>query len=756
VTVFSQEGAALRWLAGFALVLVGAWLLFDGKANRREPRPSERVPSTEVARESVAEERRKLEPVVVAREAVAAEGPVLAPVEQEPAEKNEEREEVPDPPTPAHPGPGEALLRVEITALETGAPLAGVELGIYPVDDDENDREWSFSTQSDPARGVEGDEVVTDAGGRGEFVLRASTPYRLRASGPNGLADEGWEEFAPLAEGEERTLRMGLATAWTFDWHGRVVDGETEQPLAGVEVVARTNSGDSIDESIELARGRTVGDGRIVLRLPAWQHAIVRCEAPGHFWGGSRVREEAASPDAAQTVTLRRPAGLAGTVLGSDGSAVPDIEVSVAAPAWQLIEGSYWDDVLWTGVSNADGRCAFPELPSAVELFVTLRRGERVLAWTHSSTDALRLEPGESHAVEWQLAGGARVTGRLVDHGGAPQAGVELVLRAAQLPITNPRLEPLYTGRLVRKESSDRNAPSVARTSTETDGSFAFEDVSAGGWMLEFDSKGFPELALPFVVHAGEELVELAPVVDRGLAIRGRVLDPEGAPVNGTSIWARGTGVELRFVGARGESRVDGSFTLEPVCAGTYLLETLPLDDPFVARSEPVACRAGDAAVELRLRWGGTLEVTSIDAASGEEVDSRVSVRPAREGAYETLGWEQQHLPAGHYEVVAWTKDTIGVLPDLLVGERSAATVDVLLAPGARVSFGDWSDPALDVHGLEVFAGALLRSTGDPLLVPAGPVRVRAWHERLDGTRETVLELEHTLAAGEEWVVTPP
>src|SRR5262245_28901893 len=59
-----------------------------------------------------------------------------------------------DPPTPARPGPAQALLRVEVVARETAKALAGVQLGLSSTADDD-DHEWRTSTQSDPSRGVE-------------------------------------------------------------------------------------------------------------------------------------------------------------------------------------------------------------------------------------------------------------------------------------------------------------------------------------------------------------------------------------------------------------------------------------------------------------------------------------------------------------------------------------------------------------------------------------------------------------------------
>src|SRR5262245_53743266 len=153
-----------------------------------------------------------------------------------------------DPPTPERPGPGQALLRVQAVALETGKPLAGIELGLRPAEgvteEEADEHPWFCSTQSDPSRGLENVTVVTNAQGRGEFLVEAGFAYALHGSGPDGLADEGELELGAFEAGTEREVRLGLPTAWTLEWHGRIVDEASERAPAGIEVVALTDEED--------------------------------------------------------------------------------------------------------------------------------------------------------------------------------------------------------------------------------------------------------------------------------------------------------------------------------------------------------------------------------------------------------------------------------------------------------------------------------------------------------------------------------
>ena len=89
-------------------------------------------------------------------------------VEENAARPESVREAIEAP--PEIPGPGQAMLLVEVVALETSEPLAGVELWL-----------WTETDQGDKVAEPE-HVVVTGEGGRAELVVVAGRAFDLGAS----------------------------------------------------------------------------------------------------------------------------------------------------------------------------------------------------------------------------------------------------------------------------------------------------------------------------------------------------------------------------------------------------------------------------------------------------------------------------------------------------------------------------------------------------------------------------------------------
>lgn len=152
-------------------------------------------------------------------------------------------------------------------------------------------------------------------------------------------------------------------------------------------------------------------------------------------------------------------------------------------------------------------------------------------------------DPGE---VEVAVGRGSRVTGRVVDDGGEPVAGVAVALdhgRRGWSPAESAWLGPLAAGLADRAVSDER-------------GEYAFEAVAsrpAGVWLIGGESR--PERQLPVSVavdlgegqrelaylHAGALADARAPdlVVPRPRRIAGVVLDEDGEPLPGARVRAR-------------------------------------------------------------------------------------------------------------------------------------------------------------------------------------------------------------------------
>lgn len=647
--------------------------------------------------------------------------------------------------TPERPGAGQALLRVEVVALETGAPLPGAELALFDVADEneeeDEDRDWDFSTQPDPSRGVEGDDVITDGHGRGEFVVRAGVAYELDGSGPHGLADNVEQELEPLREGEHREVRLALPTAWTFDWHARVIDGETERPLVGVEVVAYDAGADRIEDLVEMTRGRTVADGRVALRLPAWESVLVRCEQAGYFDGGCQVKEAAASFETAQTIVLRRPATLVVHVLDVGGGPAAGLEVSVSVPSWQVYEGWYLRGPSWSQSTDDEGRCEFPDLPSAADVFIQIRRGDRVLEGT-SPSETFQLLPGERRSVEWRLPDGVTLSGRVRGSDGQPVSDLALHLRPSPLSFDNPVGARYHLGRWLARDNFISSDPTAASSTTDAQGAFSIDSVPSGSWLIGPRAEEFPDVVQPLVIRPGQPaFVDL--VLDRNVFIRGIVLDPEGRPVRGASVHCRGTGF-LAWA-SRCATEADGSFDAEPLLAGRYLLRADRCDEPWLAASEEVEVDSGTEAVVLRMRWGGLVRVRA-QGTAGEEIPRATTCWFSPAGEPEDPMTES--VLAGIHHIAVRTGDgRIGILRDVVVLPRQIQELTVEVTPGARVELAPGEHTEVEWEGLR------LATYDRTVLVPAGTVIVRRFHFDNAGEERVVETLSRTLAAGDQWRV---
>src|SRR5688572_18486653 len=118
----------LALLVAVLCVLGATWFV------REELRHALPEAKSETAPARVAGRDRTEEKVAAPASLDGTERSAVAPEEAKSRGGDEEEES--DPPTPEHPGPGQALLHVEVVALETGRPLVGAHLAMSPTDYD--------------------------------------------------------------------------------------------------------------------------------------------------------------------------------------------------------------------------------------------------------------------------------------------------------------------------------------------------------------------------------------------------------------------------------------------------------------------------------------------------------------------------------------------------------------------------------------------------------------------------------------------
>jgi hypothetical protein len=391
---------------------------------------------------------------------------------------------------------------------------------------------------------------------------------------------------------------------------------------------------------------------------------------------------------------------------------------------------SFDDDEMqhWIGETDDDGRCSIANLPASLKLRPRIARGPRIPV---VDMDPISLASGERREIEWRLTDGFEVTGVVRDQTDAPVADLEVLLARPAAGLT-----PAYQ---IYSESDI-----VARARTDRAGRFRLRAVPAGTWWLGPEPLGGPNqhtrdvaaTALEIEVSPRSESLDFTLHVARGLEIRGRVVDPSGAPAGRQWITAQEQGSEVSF---SVPSSDDGRFRIAPLRAGTCVLYAGGGADSagsaFLAPSKPVTARTGDDDVVLELELGGALTVRAVDRRTSTGTPAQIWLSPrgassaslvegtsAPDGTYRFA-----HLSAGTYDIGAQSSAMCGIAKSVVI-EPNAETkgVVVMLDPNAtllvryessapRASVGVKLDGVLLPGG-----GVLARGSSMNVPVPAG------------------------------------
>jgi hypothetical protein len=209
--------------------------------------------------------------------------------------------------------------------------------------------------------------------------------------------------------------------------------------------------------------------------------------------------------------------------------------------------------------------------------------------------DAFQLEPGENRSVELELGNGTLLQGVLLDQDERPIGSHELWLERAE------------AGAAPAFDVFDQGRQANAVTQTDALGRFRFEDVPAGDWLVGFacsaparaDEKEIAKLyaSVATIEHMSTDTTrEVTLRTVKGLWIKGRVVDRNGAPVQDGEVMCHGPSGQGSSV-----TRTDalGRFIVGPVVRGECTLTATDQSESLT--SAPVTARAGDADVVVKL-----------------------------------------------------------------------------------------------------------------------------------------------------------
>ncbi len=368
---------------------------------------------------------------------------------------------------------------------------------------------------------------------------------------------------------------------------GRVIDGMTRAPVAGVDVLfslpigaeETVTSGGDGQFSIQLGPGgyevRAVGE---LLYAPARPLKVGRVGAPLRL-----------------DVEVTRLARVRGRVVDDGGAGVVGATVAVA-PAREASGAYDTDAVLETSVtSGADGAFELTVFPGEVRLAADAPGG-------YGRVTVPGVPPAAVHdGVEIRLQAHAGVAGVVRGPDGAVVAGavVHATVRVAEMKVSE---------QLTRE--------------SDAGGRFRFDRIKPASLTLEARAAGFAASAPVTMSPApGEQRDGVVLALGEPLELAGRVVDAAGAPVADAK-------VELERPGSRAgrppvRTGADGTFRFVDLDAGPFALVARA---PGYARARRDQVAAPAEGVELTLQSPGRIRGVVTDAAGRPVRDFTVSV----------------------------------------------------------------------------------------------------------------------------------
>lgn len=406
--------------------------------------------------------------------------------------------------------------------------------------------------------------------GAGVAKLEVPAERRLDVDVLSSLGEFGRQSLVvePLVPGAVRELTVGVTPKYDAQFFGRVVTAEDGLPIVGAEVRPGAGMGYRASGKAQAGEGEpspaaiTDRDGRF--DLPYWRYGTYSLKvcAAGRTPAEVALSGNATTPDARHEVRLERGARLEGTVT----SALALSETLRVCVRGRLGGNLTFQDE-WSGVVGPGGVFAIEDLPPEESLWVEIRSGELLV---RREPEALSLEPGETHRVEWHLGSGATIRGQVLGENGVCEPRRSVLLLPASRGIGGSFSHQLFAQNL--RPGTVPGSPFDGRKMATSDdqGRFSFSGIAAGEWVL--GAEGGPESVslatrLTIAPHGGE--VEVTVAIRRGELISGRVLDPSGTGAGRAHVTARGLESGLRHSSTCDE---EGAFRIGPLLPGRYSL----------------------------------------------------------------------------------------------------------------------------------------------------------------------------------------
>ncbi len=277
------------------------------------------------------------------------------------------------------------------------------------------------------------------------------------------------------------------------------------------------------------------------------------------------------------------------------GAGVPPVGSLTARPATSAPDGAFQlDEVVYGHVYRLTAQAA---------------------GYANTSLDLPPLEPGVTiDPIHMVLSAGRQVLGAAVDSNGNPVADVDVAL-----------LWPLDPSDF----RSPFDAPAVATTTNER-GAFAFPAVAPGDYELRLRHPGYSDRPpAPIDVPSGESDLDLGDLtLVAGGTIRGIVTDPDGEPVPGASLQARGRN-RIGGTVRTATTDADGRFQMTGLSTDLADLGIRASGYPLLVRPG-IRVDSGDSVL-IELVPGSAVSGRVVDAGGNDAVGVPVRLRIERD-----------------------------------------------------------------------------------------------------------------------------